>query len=137
VKDSDKSAIIEIGKRFSEMGFDILSTFGTGKVLTDHGIPATFMKKIAEGRPNILDCIKNRTVEILINTPSGPRPRRDEVTIRRVAVAYGIPGRDDLSGAAALQKEIKALKGGFFRCKNPLRVLFISGKLIFGQSSER
>jgi len=118
VKDSDKSAIIEIGKRFSEMGFDILSTFGTGKVLTDHGIPATFMKKIAEGRPNILDCIKNRTVEILINTPSGPRPRRDEVTIRSVAVAYGIPVVTTLSGAAALAKGIKALKGGFLDVKS-------------------
>jgi carbamoyl-phosphate synthase large subunit len=137
VKDSDKPGIIEIGKQFAEIGFEILSTFGTAKALTDHGIPVSCMKKLNEGRPNILDYIKNRTVEILINTPSGPRPRRDEVTIRSVAVAYGIPVVTTLSGAAALAKGIKALKAGVLNVRSLKEFYSFQENCPFGWSSEK
>jgi carbamoyl-phosphate synthase large subunit len=109
VKDYDKNAITNIGKQFIEMGFEILSTPGTAKMLLDHGINATRLPKLDEGRPNIIDYIKNRGIGLLINTPSGPKPRRDEVTIRSTAVAYGIPVVTTISGAEAMANGIRAL----------------------------
>lgn len=126
VKDHDKYPIINIGRQFAEMGFEILSTPGTAKAFMDHDIHVTCMSKLAQGRPNILDYIKNREVGLLINTPSGPIPRRDEVTIRSAAVAYGIPLVTTVSGAAAVAKGIKALKDGFFDVRS-LQEIYSSG----------
>jgi carbamoyl-phosphate synthase large subunit len=112
VKDSDKPSIIALGRKFEEMGFEILSTPGTAQVLMDQGINVACLPKLAEGRPNILDYIKNRDVNLLINTPSGPLPRRDEVTIRSIAVAYGIPLVTTIAGATAMTNAITSLKEG-------------------------
>ena len=109
VKDSDKGDIIDIGQRFSDMGFEILSTPGTAAALTEHGIPVTRLTRIDEGRPNLLDYIKNKDVGLLINTPSGPKPRRDEVVIRNAAVSHGIPVVTTLSGAEAVIGGIRAM----------------------------
>ncbi|MBN1930692.1 MAG: carbamoyl-phosphate synthase large subunit [Desulfobacterales bacterium] len=114
VKDIDKLAIVEIAKQFIELGFEILSTPGTAEALISHGIEVTVLSKLDQGRPHILDYIKNRTVELLINTPSGPEPRRDEVLIRSGAVAHGIPVVTTISGSAHLVNGIRALKEGVF-----------------------
>jgi len=118
VKDYDKNAITNIGKQFVEMGFEILSTPGTAKMLLDHGVNATCLPKLDEGRPNIIDYIKNRGIGLLINTPSGPKPRRDEVTIRSTAVAYGIPIVTTISGAEAMANGIRALINESFEVRS-------------------
>ena len=112
VKDSDKLFIVALGKKFEEMGFEILSTPGTARVLMDRGIKVACLPKLAEGRPNILDYIKNRNVNLLINTPSGPLPRRDEVSIRSIAVSYGIPLVTTIAGAEAMANAIRSFRGG-------------------------
>jgi carbamoyl-phosphate synthase large subunit len=112
VKDSDKSSIVALGKKFEEMGFEILSTPGTARVLMDRGIEVACLPKLNEGRPNILDYIKNRNVNLLINTPSGPLPRRDEVSIRSIAVSYGIPLVTTIAGAEAMANAIRSFRGG-------------------------
>ena len=114
VKDYDKGDIIDIGKRFFDMGFEILSTPGTAQALMEHDIPVTRLTRIDEGRPNLLDYIKNKDVGLLINTPSGPKPRRDEVVIRNAAVSHGIPVVTTISGAVAVIGGIQALRRGPF-----------------------
>ncbi len=118
VKDYDKRDIVNVGKRFVEMGFEILSTSGTAKVLMEHNIPVTQLNRIDEGRPNLLDYIKNKDVGLLINTPSGPKPGRDEVMIRNVAISHGIPVVTTISGAVAVIGGIKALKAGSFEIRS-------------------
>ncbi|HQB30299.1 MAG TPA: carbamoyl-phosphate synthase large subunit [Syntrophales bacterium] len=118
VKDRDKKAIVEVGKRFREMRFEILSTPGTAKCLQENGIEVTSLPKLEEGRPNILDYIKNEDVHLLINTASGPMPRRDEVTIRSASVSYGIPLVTTAAGALAVVKGIRAMKAGQFEVRS-------------------
>jgi len=114
VKDYDKGDIINIGRQFSDMGFEILSTPGTAQTLMDHDIPVTRLTRLDEGRPNLLDYIKNKDVGLLINTPSGPKPRRDEVVIRNTAVSHGIPVVTTISGAVAVIGGIQAMRRGSF-----------------------
>jgi carbamoyl-phosphate synthase large subunit len=109
VKDYDKRAIIAIGRRLVDIGFALLATSGTAKALQKKGISVETLPKLAEGRPNILDYIKNKEVGLIINTPSGPRPRLDEVTIRAAAVTYGIPMVTTMAGAAAMANGLQAL----------------------------
>jgi len=78
----------------------------------------TRLSRIGEGRPNLLDYIKNRDVGLLINTPSGPKPRRDEVVIRHTAVTHGIPVVTTVSGAVAVIGGIRALKRGTFAIRS-------------------
>jgi len=112
VKDSDKDAVIPLGKKMSEMGFEILSTPGTARVLMDQNVKVTCLPRLAGGRPNIVDYIKNREVSLLINTPSGPVPRRDEVTMRSIAVTHGISLVTTVSAAAAMVNAIGSFRQG-------------------------
>ncbi|MBN2846253.1 MAG: carbamoyl-phosphate synthase large subunit [Deltaproteobacteria bacterium] len=110
VKDYDKSKIVAIGKNFVDLGFEILSTPGTAQRLLENGVPVTQLPRLDEGRPNLLDYIKNRDVELLINTPSGPKPRRDEIRIRSDALAHNLPVVSTVSGAKAMVNAIDALR---------------------------
>ena len=112
VKDYDKKVIMDIAKDFADLGFEILSTPGTAAVLKGNNIKVTKLPKLGEGRPNILDYIKNRTVELLINTPSGTKPRRDEITIRGTAIDHTIPIITTISAARAMVNAIQAFKQG-------------------------
>jgi carbamoyl-phosphate synthase large subunit len=118
VKDYDKKDIIDIGKQFFDMGFEILSTPGTAQALMEHNIPVTRLTRLDEGRPNLLDYIKNKDIGLLINTPSGPKPRRDEVMIRNAAVSHGIPVVTTISGAVAVIGGIQALRRGSFAIRS-------------------
>ncbi len=109
VKDRDKKGIVPVAEKLIKLGFNILSTEGTGKVLKEHNLPVVILPKLAEGRPNILDYIKNRNVHLIINTPSGRIPRRDEVVIRSTATLYRIPSITTVWGALASVKAIEAL----------------------------
>ena len=112
VKDYDKHAILPIGRKFADMGFEILATPGTAELFRNHAIAVTKLPKLDEGRPNILDYIKNRTVALVINTPSGPKPRRDEIRIRGNAIDHAIPIVTTVSAARAMVNAIGVLRKG-------------------------
>jgi len=110
VKNRDKRAIIFIAKKLSDFGFQIVATRGTAKALSQNGIPVEVVNKVHEGRPNIVDLIKNRQIDLIINTSTGRRPKRDQVSIRAVAVDHSVPLITTISGAAASVHGIEALR---------------------------
>jgi len=114
VRNSDKAAIAPIARRFHQMGFAIIATGGTCQTLHEAGIPAQHILKVSEGRPNVVDWMKNRAVHLIVNTPSGKTPRRDEVSIRTTAVLRGVPLITTVPGAAAAASAIEALRAGQF-----------------------
>jgi len=109
VRDRDKRAIAFIAKKLQDLGFKILATSGTASALEKNGIKVKVLRKIAEGRPNILDLMKDGKVQLAINTPSGRVPRQDEVAIRSRVIRYGIPYTTTISGAQATTNGIEAL----------------------------
>ncbi len=114
VSDADKEAVVPVAKRFAEMGFELVATGGTATVLEKAGLKVRRVFKLAEGRPNTLDLLKNREIHLVINTPAGQTPRADEVKIRTTAVYTGTPIMTTISGARAAAQGIAALrKGGY------------------------
>ncbi len=101
VRDSDKDTALQIAGKLADAGFNLLATEGTARKLQQNDIDAEVVPKLAEGRPNILDYIKNQDVGLLINTPSGARPREDEVTIRSEAVMHSVPLITTMAAATA------------------------------------
>ncbi len=110
VRNQDKRHVVLIAKRLEELGFTLIATQGTAKAVQRYGVHAIPVKKIHEGRPNVLDRIKNGEVHLIINTPSGRLPRADEVLIRSAATAMGIPCVTTLAGAQASLTAIETLK---------------------------
>lgn len=110
VKDSDKTAAIEVAREFVALGFHVHATSGTAKTLTEAGVPVKVLLKIQEGRPNVLDLIKNGDIHFVLNTPSGRRPREDEVLIRSAAVAARVATMTTLRGARASVAAIRAIQ---------------------------
>ncbi len=111
VSDRDKRSIIMIAKKLKELGFSIVATPGTAKVLKNSGLDVEMVYKVHEGRrPNTVDVIKNREISLIINTPEGKEPRRDEPSICSLAVQYNIPYITTISGALAAVNGIEALK---------------------------
>ena len=100
-------------RKFVELGFEVVATEGTAKFLSDHGVAAKAVAKIGEGRPDVLDAIKNREVTIIINTPSGRRDARaDDCRIRQAAIKYKIPYLTTLAAAVAASEGIAAAMSG-------------------------
>ena len=110
VKDADKPLVVDIARQLVVLGFNILSTGGTAKVLVDNAVPVTRLAKIDEGRPTAVDMIKNGQVQLVINTPAGQIPRQDENKIRAAAYAHSVCIMTTLTGARAALQGIKALK---------------------------
>ena len=110
VNDRHKPTVVPIARRLADFGFRILATRGTRDHLQSHGIQAERIFKIQEGRPHILDAIKNRDIALMINTPAGEKSQADDGKIRRAAVQYGIPYTTTLAGAAAAVAGIESLK---------------------------
>ncbi|MCX5806853.1 MAG: carbamoyl-phosphate synthase large subunit [Proteobacteria bacterium] len=117
VKNKDKRNVVFIAKKLSDLGFKIFTTKGTGKVLANNGIDVAFVNKVSEGRPHIVDMIKNGELQFIINTPSGRNPMQDEVSIRANAVQYKIPYTTTLSGAQAMVNAIEHIKKGGLQVK--------------------
>jgi carbamoyl-phosphate synthase large subunit len=109
VKNRDKRSVIFIAKKLWELGFRIVATRGTAKALMQNGVPVDLIFKVLEGRPNVVDLIKNREIALIINTPSGRKPKQDQISIRSEAVAHNIPVITTISGAAASVNGIDAL----------------------------
>jgi len=116
VKDSDKQAVVPVVREFVKLGFGIIATAGTFEVLAAAKIPVTKVFKLREGRPNVLDRVKNGDINFIINTPSGKIPREDEVRIRNASLAQRIPIMTTLRAALASANGIRSLQ------KTPLRV---------------
>jgi carbamoyl-phosphate synthase large subunit len=117
VKNKDKRNVVFIAKKLSDLGFDLIATKGTGKVLVNSGLEVLFVNKVSEGRPHIVDMIKNGEINLIINTPRGRNPKLDEVAIRANAVSYKIPYTTTISGAQAVVNAIESMKRGNLRVK--------------------
>jgi carbamoyl-phosphate synthase large subunit len=110
VKDSDKEAVIPVAHEFVKLGFGIISTSGTAATLAKAKIKVKKVFKLHEGRPNVLDRIKNGDINFIINTPSGKIPREHEVMIRNAALAAKIPIMTTLRAAQASANGIRSLQ---------------------------
>jgi carbamoyl-phosphate synthase large subunit len=118
VSDRDKQAVIPVAQEFVQLGFRLLATAGTQKVLAEHGIPVEKVLKLHEGRPHVIDAIKNRQIQLIVNTPSGGEAQQDAQKIRRTALAYKIPLVTTLAGAKATAAAIRALQSGSLGVKS-------------------
>ena len=110
VSDAHKNEVANVAKLFSDLGFELVATGGTATVLEKAGLTVRRINKLLEGRPNVVDLLKNKEIQLVINTPSGASPREDEVKIRTTAVYTGTPIMTTLSGAKAAALGIAALK---------------------------
>ena len=107
VNDTDKNEIIHIARDFYEMGFKIIATMGTSKLLNNNGIKSSYIYKVGEGRPHIVDSIKNNEINLIINTPLGEQSRYDEYEIGKAAIQFKIPVITTISGANAVIRAIR------------------------------
>jgi len=110
VKNKDKRNVIFIAKKLQDMGFTIVATEGTAKALKTQGIDTKTVFKVNEGRPNIIDALMNREIDLIINTPVGKGPRSDDYKIRTRAIALGIPFTTTLTGAQAIVNAVESRK---------------------------
>ncbi len=114
----DMPATLEVAKRFAELGLKIKTTRGTHKFLARHGIKSELILKMHEGRPNIVDGIKNREIQLVINTPSGKLGKYDDSYIRKAAIKYKVTYITTLAAAAAAAKGIAAYRNGKLEVKS-------------------
>ena len=110
VKDADKGHAVELGRALAAMGFTIYSTSGTAKTLAEGGVAVKRIAKISEGRPTAVDMIKNGQIQLVINTPGGLIPRRDENAIRAAVYAHSVCIMTTIMAARAAVDGIRALR---------------------------
>ena len=110
VKDQDKPLIVDLARQMIDLGFEILATRGTHRFLKDKGLEVTHVNKVLEGRPNIVDIMKNGDVDLLFNTTEGAQAIADSAELRRTALLNKIPYYTTISGARAASLAIASLK---------------------------
>ncbi|MBE9191591.1 carbamoyl-phosphate synthase large subunit [Gloeocapsopsis crepidinum LEGE 06123] len=110
MSDRDKTLVVPVVKDFIDLGFTVVATDGTRRVLKEHGLEVELILKLHEGRPNVLDSIKNQQIQLIINTPSGEEAQTDARLIRRTALAYKIPIITTIAGAKATAAAIRSLQ---------------------------
>ncbi|PMB04440.1 carbamoyl phosphate synthase large subunit [Fischerella thermalis CCMEE 5328] len=110
MNDRDKAAAVAVVKEFIDLGFAVMATDGTRRVLQEHGLEVELVLKLHEGRPHVLDAIKNHKIQLIINTPSGEEAQSDARLIRRTALAYKIPIITTIAGAKATIAAIRTLQ---------------------------
>jgi len=115
VTDHDKPQVVEVARRFVDMGFKLVATHGTADILEEAGLAVERVYKVKEGRPNAVDLIKADRIQLIVNTPHGPDPYFDEKAIRRAAVTGRITTITTLSAARAAAEGIAALQRGEVR----------------------
>ena len=118
VNDNDKNkGTLDIARAFAGLGFKLIATEGTSRFLTENGIVNEKIFKVSEGRPNIVDYIKNGKIQFIINTPLGEEARSDEYSIGWAAIEHRVSFATTLSAASAAVKAIKSLQAGELRVK--------------------
>ncbi|MGQ9620751.1 MAG: carbamoyl-phosphate synthase large subunit [Bacteroidales bacterium] len=118
IADRDKEKILPAAKNFRDLGFTILATRGTKQFLESHDIPANLVLKVHEGRPNIVDAIKNGEIDLLVNTPAGRLSEYDDSYIRRNAIRYKIPYITTTSAALSATNGIRERQNGQYKIKS-------------------
>jgi carbamoyl-phosphate synthase large subunit len=112
VTDTDKAAATQLATRFHDLGFEVIATHGTAQAIERMGVPVTPINKLQEGSPHVLDLIRKRKCDLVINTPTGSGARTDGYEIRTAAVRQGIPCVTTMTGATAAARAIAAAKQG-------------------------
>ena len=110
VNDDDKQNVVPVARDLAELGFDLLASRGTAAYLRAHGLDVEVVYKINEGRPHVGDRLLDREVQLVINTPLGRESFFDDMTMRRIAMLFGVPCVTTLTGAAATVSAIRALR---------------------------
>ena len=108
--DRDKANVVSVIQDLMELGFNVVATEGTRKALKEQGLDVNLVLKLHEGRPHVLDWIKNKKVQLIINTPSGEDAQADGRLIRRTALGYKIPIITTIAGAKATAAAIRSLQ---------------------------
>jgi carbamoyl-phosphate synthase large subunit len=112
VRDEDKARIMEALKTLVSVGFKVIATSGTLRYLNEQGLPAAKINKVLEGRPHIVDAIKNGDVQLVFNTTEGAQALADSRSLRAAALLHKVPYYTTLSGAVAAAQGIKAFLAG-------------------------
>ena len=112
VRDDDKPAAVAIARSLAALGFDIVATSGTRAALAREGIAAAHVNRVQQGRPHIVDAIKDGTIQLVVNTTEGAQERLASSRVRRAALEHQVPYFTTLSGSRAMIRGIEALKGG-------------------------
>jgi len=110
MSDRDKALAVPVVRDFIDLGFHVVATDGTRKVLREHGLDVELILKLHEGRPHVLDAIKNKKIQLIVNTPSGEEAQTDARLIRRTALAYKLPIITTIAGAKATAAAIRSLQ---------------------------
>jgi carbamoyl-phosphate synthase large subunit len=112
VRDADKPAALEIARALAALGFEVLATGGTSRYLGERGIATTPVKKVQEGRPSVVDRIKDGDVHFVVNTTAGKREIADSYSIRRETLMKGLPYCTTLHAARAAVAAMEAARRG-------------------------
>jgi carbamoyl-phosphate synthase large subunit len=110
LSDRTKRHAIGLGSKLTELGYQIMATGGTARLLVEAGIPVRQIKKLQEGHPNLLDLLIDGQTQLIINTPSGKGARTDEGRIRAAAVSHGVPCITTIQAADAALRAMEALR---------------------------
>jgi carbamoyl-phosphate synthase large subunit len=112
LRDDDKPRILDTVRLLIALGFKVIATSGTQRFLADNGIASAKVNKVLEGRPHIVDAIKNGEIQLVFNTTEGAQALADSRSLRRAALLHKVPYYTTLSGAIAAAQGIKAYLGG-------------------------
>ena len=112
VRDDDKPAAVAIARSLDELGFELVATSGTRRALAKAGIAAAHVNRVQQGRPHIVDAIKDGTIQLVVNTTEGAQERLASYRLRRAALEHQVPYFTTLSGSRAMIRGVEALKGG-------------------------
>ncbi len=112
VREADKQRVLEAVRLLAHLGFKVLATGGTARFLSEHGVPAQKINKVSEGRPHVVDAIKNGHVQLVFNTTEGAQALADSRSLRRAALLHKAPYYTTLAGALAAAEGVKAFMAG-------------------------
>ena len=112
VRDQDKPSVVDLGRQLIDLGFEVVATRGTAKAMQQAGLDVRLINKVLEGRPHIVDAMKNGEIDLVINTTEGNQAIKDSYTLRRTALTERIPYYTTVAGAKAAVQAIDTLASG-------------------------
>jgi carbamoyl-phosphate synthase large subunit len=115
MRDADKAAIVSVAGALHHLGFQLYATRGTARYLAERGLHAEVVFKVREGRPDVVDHLKNGKIHLMLNTPQGKRAQYDELAMRLAGLRYGVPCITSIAAARAAVAAIRSLRAGELR----------------------